>query len=210
MTNTLNAQRLLDNAGIAMASMSDLVAAYNSGAQTLNAAGANFRLVKRFSDRKTAERRVAEMMAAVLDAGPKQPTILEPALANGAEGQGSVHSRKSLEDRRAKAKPARKPRPEPEVKAVRARKANRAAKGAKLALKQNREVRALLTKAAQAAGASRLSPIGFASYTEFLAGVPLDANGNAEVVFVPVKGNAPVAGKNVKLTIVGGKVAKVK
>jgi hypothetical protein len=208
MTNTLNAQRLLDNAGIAMASMSDLVAAYNSGAQSLNAGGANFNLVKRFADRKTAERRVTMMMAAVLDAGPKRPTIVEPALARGAEGKASTHSRKSLEDQRAKQ--PRKPRPEPEVKAVRARKANRAAKGAKLALKQNREVRALLTKAAQAAGATRLTPIGFASYTEFLAGVPLDANGNAEVVFIPVKGNAPVTGKNVKLTITGGKVTKIK
>ena len=210
MTNTLNAQRLLDNAAIAMLSMAQLVETYNNCAKVLNAGGADFAPVKRFSDRKTAEARVQKMMAAVAALAPKQPTIIEPALARGAEGKPSTHSRKSLEDQRAKAKPIRKPRPEPEVKAKRAQKANRAAKGAKLALKQNKEVRALLKKAAEAAGGSRLQPIGFASFTEFLAGVPLDANGNAEVVFVPVKGNAPIQGKNVKLSISNGKVVKVK
>lgn len=138
----------------------------------------------------------------------KPVTKIDPALARGAEGKVSTHSRKSLEDQRAKA--PRKPKAEPEVKAVRARKANRAAKGAKLSLKQNASVRTLLKKAAAAAGGTRLTPIGFASYTEFLAGVPLDASGNAEVVFIPVKGNAPITGKNVKLTIRDGKVVKVK
>lgn len=149
----------------------------------------------------------------------KNVTIVPAALANGAEGKGSVHSRKSLDDQRA----ARRPKAEPEVttakvsKAIKKALTKRAGKkgkaqrqpGSVLVLKQNKEVRALLTQAATAAGGSRLSPIGFASYTEFLAGVPLK-DGAAEVVFVPVKGNAPIQGKNVKLTIKDGKVVKVK
>jgi hypothetical protein len=144
----------------------------------------------------------------------KPATVIEPALARGAEGKSSVHSRKSLDDQRT----ARRPRSEPEVttaKVVKAAKASkkaakRPAKGSRLSHKQNKEVRALLTSAATAAGATRLTPIGFASYTEFLSGVPLDADGHAEVVFIPVKGNSPITGKNVKLSIKGGKVVKVK
>lgn len=204
---TTNAQRLLDNAAFAMMATKELVACYNKHAEALGEP-----LVKRFSDRTTAENRTAAIYARYitnLPAAERPAKVIEPALARGVEGKPSVHSRKSLEDQKAK-RPSRKPKPEPEVKAKRAQKANRAAKGAKLALKQNKEVRALLTKAAQAAGATRLQPIGFTSYTEFLAGVPLDANGNAEVAFVPVKGNAPIQGKNVKMIINGGKVVKVK
>jgi hypothetical protein len=164
---------------------------------------------------KSLRQQAKELERAANSLGPSTSadaavTKVAPALARGAEGKPSTHSRKSLEDQKAATKRTRKPRVEPEVKAKRAQKANRAAKGTRLSLKQNKAVRALLTKAAQAAGATRLQPIGFKSYTEFLAGVPLDANGNAEVVFVPVKGNAPIQGKNVKLTIAGGKVTKVK
>lgn len=153
-------------------------------------------------------------------------TKCDAALARGAEGKESTHCRKSLTDQRAA-----RPKVEPEVTTAKAKKAikraapkgneaavRRAVKASfkkikapatRLSLKQNREVRDLLTKAAQAAGGTRLTPIGFDSYTTFLAGVPLDADGNATVVFVPVKGNSPVTGKNVKLTIKGGKVAKI-
>lgn len=144
-------------------------------------------------------------------------TQVEAALARGAEGKASTNCRKSLADQKA----ARKPRPEPEVavaKVVKAAKASKAkatkparrAAGSFLSLKQNAPVRKLLKEAAEAAGGNRLSPIGFDSYTAFLAGVPLDAQGNADVAFVPVKGNEPIRGKNVKLTIRGGKVIKVK
>lgn len=144
-------------------------------------------------------------------------TKIDPALARGAEGKCSVHSRRSLDERAGRVKP----RSEPEVEVAKvvkaakaaprkAKKAVKAARGSRLSLKQNVEVRKLLTAAANAAGGTRLTPIGFDSYSAFLAGVPLDADGNADVVFVPVKGNAPIQGKNVKLTIRGGKVMKVK
>lgn len=141
------------------------------------------------------------------EAMAKPATIVPPALARGAEGkEASTHCRKSLDDQR-------KPRHAPEVRKAAAKKAakkaTKKATGPKLSLKQNKEVRALLTKAAQALGATRLTPIGFDSYTAFLAGVPLDADGGAVISFVPVKGNAPIAGKNVKLTIKDGKVVKV-
>lgn len=140
-------------------------------------------------------------------------TKVAPALARGAED--SPGCRKALRDLKA-------PKSEPEVKAAtaakaikraaapKAAKAVKATTGAKLALKQNKEVRGLLSAACAAAGGTRLQPIGFESYTAFLAGVPLDAEGNATVAFIPVKGPAPVAGKNVKLTIKGGKVTSVK
>lgn len=165
---------------------------------------------------KTSKARAANSQRLTDNAKAEMATVTKvaPALARGAEGkEASTHCRKSLDDQRVAAKPAkpvRAPKPEPEVKAKRAQKANKAAKGAKLALKQNKEVRALLTKAAEAAGGTRLTPIGFDSYSAFLAGVPLDAKGNAEVVFIPVKGSTPITGKNVKLTIAGGKVVKVK
>lgn len=138
-------------------------------------------------------------------------------IAMGLEGPGGENSRRALQNVRGQTTP----RQEPEVQVAKVVKAGKATKPAKkaakaapkgstLSLKQNAEVRSLLTKAAQAAGGTRLSPVGFASYTDFLAGVPLDADGNAEVVFIPVKGNAPIQGKNVKLTIKAGKVAKVK
>lgn len=142
-------------------------------------------------------------------------TKVDPALARGAEGKASTHSRKSLADQKAV-----RPRQEPEVavaKVVKAAKASaakprtmRQPAGSRLVLKQNAPVRKLLKEAAEAAGGNRLSPIGFDSYTAFLAGVPLDAQGNADVAFVPVKGNEPIRGKNVKLTIRGGKVKQVK
>ena len=145
-------------------------------------------------------------------------TKVAPALANGVDARNSANSALSLAR-------SRQPKAEPEVTDAKVKKAIKKAatkkapakakaapkaKGNRLSLKQNKEVRNLLTQAAQAAGGSRLSPIGFASYTEFLAGVPLDADGNADVVFVPVKGSEPIKGKNVKLTIKGGKVVKVK
>jgi hypothetical protein len=155
----------------------------------------------------------------------KPVTVIPADIARGAEGKPTVHSRRSLEQQRGHTKP----RQEPEVQVAKTVKAGKASKaksskgnvavskivanrkvGTRLSLKQNKEVRGLLTTAAQAVGGTRLQPVGFDSYTAFLAGVPLDANGDAEVVFIPVKGNEPIKGKNVKLTIRGGKVTKVK
>lgn len=138
-------------------------------------------------------------------------TKVDPALANGAFGKDAIHSRRSLEERKGRTTP----RSEPEVKAAKAKKAPtkkaapKAPKGNRLSLKQNAPIRSQLKEAAQKLGGTRLQPIGFASFTEFLAGVPLDADGNAEVTFIPVKGSEPVQGAGSVVLTITARVAKV-
>lgn len=147
--------------------------------------------------------------------GTPEVHVVAPMLARGAEGKASTHCRKSLSDQKAA-----RPKAEPEVTTAKVRKAvkkatpkakaPKAATGRKLILKANKEVRSLLTKAAQAAGGTRLTPIGFDSYSHFLNGIHLTKDGDATIVLIPVKGNEPIRGKNVKLNIRGGKVHNVK
>lgn len=129
----------------------------------------------------------------------------ETRLAVGTEREANC--KRSMDQQRGNTKPSALVTPSAQKRATTkkpaAPKAPRAP-GAKLILKANKPVRALLTAACQAAGGTRLSPIGFASYTEFLGGVPLDKDGNAEVALIPVKGSDPVKGKNVKLIVKGG------
>lgn len=76
--------------------------------------------------------------------------------------------------------------PAVEVKA----KTPRSAKGSKIIIKTNKEVRAQLTAAAQKLGGTRLEPVGFDNYSAFLNGFELNAErgGDTLIEFYAVKG----------------------
>lgn len=151
----------------------------------------------------------------------KNITLCPTALAIGIDARNSAHcarsqylSRHPLAIEEAEAKPAKakptpvKPKAAKPVKAdpkapkpVKAPKAK--APASRLILKGNAPIRALLKDAAVSFGGTRLQPVGFDSYSAFLNGVPLK-DGAAEVSLVPVKGNEPIKGCNVKLIVKDG------
>ena len=144
----------------------------------------------------------------------KCPTVL----ATGAYGRDSTHCRRSLDIAAGKCTPQFMPgeivadTPKKERKATKPTvKGQKLVAGKRLVLKANKPIRLQLTEAAQKLGGTRLQPVGFASYTEFLGGVPLDAEGNAEVALLPIKGAEPIKGASVKLTVTAGvpKIATV-
>lgn len=140
---------------------------------------------------------------AMLDA---KVTKVPAGLAVGAHGKDAVHSRKSLDDQRH---PVKAPKDEPEVavtKKLRAPKATSTApKGNKLILKANAPVRAQLMALCKKMDGTRLQADGFASYTEFLGGIPL-TNGAARVTLRVMKGKAVYPGKVIVLEVKDGAI----
>lgn len=190
MTNVIEALALNT------AAMSSLVEAYNNAAMVLGE-----KPVNRFSDRKAALRRIEALYARIaaedakvadqVDAAfaPKQEpevTRIEAALAPGAEKQ--VNCRRALDQKKGRTAPkAAAPASAP-------KKLGRPT-GSKLILKSNKDVRAKLTAKGKALGGSRLLAEGFADYSAFLNGVPLDKDGNATVTLIAVTGKGEEKGR---------------
>lgn len=151
-----------------------------------------------------------------------EATIYAAALATGAYGKDSVHCRRSLDMAAGKCQPQYLPGDPAEATPKKERQvAKPTPKGEKvksrtrLVLKANKPIRAQLTEAANHLGGTRLQPVGFDNYSAFLNGFDLDADGNAEVALIPIKGSEPVKGASVKLIVKGGvpsvtKVGKAK
>lgn len=137
-------------------------------------------------------------------------TVCPTALANGAYGKDSIHCRRSLDIAAGKCVPQFLPGADliaatPKKATPATPKGKKLVAGKRLVLKANKPIRLQLTEACQKLGGTRLQPIGFPSYTDFLGGIPLDAEGNAEVALIPVKGSEPLQGAgSVKLIVIDG------
>jgi len=138
---------------------------------------------------------------------PVEVTKGETTLANGAEKE--VNCKRSLQQKAGKTAPAKAEKPASAKAPARIAPAKKAGKAtARIVLKANKEVRSQLTAACQKLGGQRLQPVGFASYTEFLGGFALTAEGSATIELLPVKGGETVKGR-VILTVDGGSKIKV-
>ncbi len=176
-----------------------------------------------WSQRSLQDTATIEAQAATARNGGRPTTELEakldaavtkvaPGLAVGAHGKDAVHSRKSLDDQRH---PAKAPKDEPEVAVTKKLRTpstvtvtTKKGSSSKLILKANKEVRAQLMAACQKLGGTRLQPAAFETYTDFLAGIPLD-NGVARQTLAPMKGNSVVATNgmhHVVLLVADGKI----
>lgn len=140
-----------------------------------------------------------------------EATIIPAALANGAYGKDSIHCRRSLDEAAGRCVPQYLPGDEAAATPKKERAARKPTpKGATLkatarcVLKANKPIRAQLTEAAQKLGGTRLQPVGMDNYSAFLNGFALDADGNAEVALLPIKGSEPIKGASVKLIVKGG------
>lgn len=144
----------------------------------------------------------------LVDAAMALITTQVPAqIASGAEKETNCRRAQELNRRASKAAAPAKPAKPAKAKKAAAKPVTRKARftpGTRIVLKANKPIRARLMAAATSLGGTRLSPVGFASYTDFLGGVTLDKDGNATVTLIPVKGSDPIRGKNVKLIVKGG------
>ena len=127
-----------------------------------------------------------------------EATKIETAMANGTNARNAPQSAAAQKARSTKKAPAKKAPARKKGATGNAKKNVAKAKKAKanrLILRTDSGFRAKLTAAAKELGGSRLMPVDFPSYTAFLAGVPLDAKGNAETVLHPMKGKEQQPGK---------------